>query len=135
MLDHISIAVGDYERAREFYDRVLGTLGHARVMNVDDAPDFIACGYEASEFEPAFWIGAGKGASAGLQPLPPEGQPVAFRAASRTVVDTFHAEALAAGGRDNGAPGIRAHYHPNYYAAFVIDTDGNHLEAVCHDPA
>jgi catechol 2,3-dioxygenase-like lactoylglutathione lyase family enzyme len=134
MLDHISIAVGDYARARDFYDQVLGALGHARVMNLEEAPDFVACGYGASEHEPAFWIGSGTGSGGDQTPQPPEGQHIAFRAPDRAAVDAFHAAGLAAGGTDNGAPGLRPHYHPNYYAAFIIDPDGNHLEAVCHTP-
>lgn len=134
MLDHISIAVGDIERARTFYDAVLASLGHSRVMNVDDAPDFVALGYGASPHEPAFWIGAGKGPDL-RQPEPPEGQHIAFQAQDRAAVDSFHTTALNNGATDNGSPGVREHYHPNYYAAFVIDPDGNHLEVVCHHPA
>jgi catechol 2,3-dioxygenase-like lactoylglutathione lyase family enzyme len=133
MIDHISIAVADIHRARAFYDRALATLGHQRVMDVEDAPDFVGSGYGAREHEPAFWIGAPKPA-APVAP-PPEGHHVAFAAPDRAAVDAFHKEALAAGARDNGAPGLRPHYHPDYYAAFVIDPDGHHLEAVCHRPA
>jgi catechol 2,3-dioxygenase-like lactoylglutathione lyase family enzyme len=133
MIDHLSIAVGDFERARRFYDAVLAPLGGRRLMNIEDAPDFVATGYGVHEGEPAFWIGAGKPARAA--PAPPEGQHIAFAAPDRGAVEAFHRAALAAGGRDNGAPGIRAHYHANYYAAFVIDPDGHHIEAVCHKPA
>jgi catechol 2,3-dioxygenase-like lactoylglutathione lyase family enzyme len=133
MLDHVSITVADIQRARAFYDRVLATLGHRRVMDVEDAPDFVGSGYGASEHEPAFWIGAPK-PPAPVAP-PPDGHHVAFAATDRAAVDAFHEEALAAGARDNGAPGLRPHYHSDYYAAFVIDPDGHHLEAVCHRPA
>ena len=77
--------------------------------------------------KPDFWIGGGK------PNVPPIH--VAFRAASRAQVDAFYRAALAAGGRDNGAPGLRPHYHPNYYGAFVLDPDGHNIEAVCHEPA
>jgi catechol 2,3-dioxygenase-like lactoylglutathione lyase family enzyme len=131
MLDHISLAVADFERATAFYDPVLATLGHKRVMEIGDAPDFIAAGYGAAEHEPAFWIGASREPGAPA-PQAPEGQHVAFVAADRGMVDAFHRVALEAGAADNGPPGIRAHYHPDYYACFVIDPDGHHLEAVCH---
>ncbi|MEJ2116859.1 MAG: VOC family protein, partial [Alphaproteobacteria bacterium] len=94
------------------------------VMNVDD----LASGYgtKAVGWKPAFWIGAGKPA--------PQGH-IAFQAADRPSVDAFYQAALAAGAKDDGGPGLRPHYHPDYYAAFVIDPDGNRLEAVCHKPA
>jgi catechol 2,3-dioxygenase-like lactoylglutathione lyase family enzyme len=133
MLDHISLAVADFARSVAFYDRVLAALGHKRVMEISDAPEFVAAGYGGSEHEPAFWIGAAR-AAGGAAPQPPDGQHVAFAAGSRSMVDDFHAAALSAGGRDNGPPGLRAHYHPDYYACFVIDPDGYHIEAVCHRP-
>ena len=133
MLDHISLAVSDFERSTAFYDGVLGTLGHRRVMEIDEAPDFVAAGYGASEHEPAFWIGASRDPAA-PGPRAPDGQHVAFAAANRNQVDAFYRAALDAGGADNGPPGIRAHYHPDYYACFVIDPDGHHIEAVCHRP-
>ncbi len=130
MIDHLSLRVGDLERSRAFYDRVLATLGYGRTMDVDEA-DYEASGYGPGE-EPTFSIGVGK------EPMPapqPEiGQHIAFAAPDRASVARFHAEALAAGGRDNGAPGLRPEYHPNYYAAFIIDPDGYHIEAVCHQP-
>jgi catechol 2,3-dioxygenase-like lactoylglutathione lyase family enzyme len=133
MIDHLSIVVADIEQARAFYGRVLATLGYRHVMDIEDAPDFVGTGYGGSEHEPAFWIGAPKPAA----PVPPpaDGQHIAFAAPDRAAVDTFYHEALAAGARDNGPPGLRPHYHPSYYAAFVIDPDGHHLEAVCHQPA
>ena len=131
MIDHISLRVGDLERSRAFYDRVLATLGHGRVMDIDEA-DYEGSGYGPGQ-APAFAIGAGK------EPMPaprPEiGQHVAFTAADRATVDRFHQQALAAGGADNGAPGLRPEYHLDYYAAFIIDPDGYHIEAVCHKPA
>ena len=133
MIDHLSVTVADIERARRFYDAVLAPLGGRRMMDVEDEPEFVAAGYGTREGEPAFWIGAGKPARG--VPAPPDGQHVAFTAPDRGAVDAFHRGALAAGGRDNGAPGIRAQYHAHYYAAFVIDPDGNHIEAVCHKSA
>ncbi|MEO1093034.1 MAG: VOC family protein [Pseudomonadota bacterium] len=129
MFDHLSLAVADFDRSRAFYDALLSALGHARVMELDEA-DYIAAGYGVGQ-EPGFWIGAAKPPS----PVRPnEGQHVAFRAADRPTVDAFHAAGLAAGGTDNGPPGLRPDYHPHYYAAFLIDPDGHHLEAVCHQP-
>ena len=131
MIDHLSLPVADFERSRAFYDRVLAALGSHRVMDMEES-DYVAAGYGGSEHEAAFWIGTGKGLAPA--PQPQEGQHIAFSAADRAAVDRFHAEGLAAGGRDNGAPGLRPEYHPNYYAAFVIDPDGHHIEAVCHQP-
>ena len=134
MLDHISLAVADYERSWAFYDQVLAALGHRRVMEITDAPEYVAAGYGASEHEPAFWIGGARepGARrrsrrmASMSPSPRR---------SRAMVDAFYEAALRAGATDNGPPGIREHYHPDYYACFVIDPDGYHIEAVCHRPA
>ena len=133
MIDHISLGVSDLARSRAFYDIVLATLGHRRVLNINDDPDYIASGYGPAEVEPQFWIGCGK--EEVPAPVPPEGQHVAFTAPDRRSVDAFYDAALATGGKDNGRPGLRLDYHPNYYAAFVIDPDGYHLEAVCHKPA
>lgn len=130
MLDHLSLPVSDYVRARAFYDALLDALDHRCVQELDE-PDYVAGGYGSTETEPAFWIGASK---PGQAVVVPEGQHVAFSARTRAQVDAFHAAGLAAGGTDNGAPGLRLHVHPNYYAAFVIDPDGHHLEAVCHLP-
>ncbi len=131
MFDHISLPVSDYARARAFYDVVMAALGHACVLEQDEA-DYIAGGYGDDPDEPAFWVGAGKPPGT---ITPQYGQHIAFRAPDRAAVDAFHAAGLAAGGRDNGAPGLRPHYHPNYYAAFLIDPEGHHLEVVCHRPA
>ncbi len=134
MIDHLSLPVSDYARARAFYDKVLGALGCKVLMEITDAPDFIGAGYGATGSPgPALWIGAARVPVA--PPVTPEGQHIAFHAASRAAVDAFHREALAAGGTDNGAPGLRPHYHPNYYAAFVLDPDGHRIEAVCHGAA
>jgi catechol 2,3-dioxygenase-like lactoylglutathione lyase family enzyme len=129
MIDHLSLVVADIARARAFYDAVLATLGARRVMDFDhDARHASAWG--PSEQRPVFWLASYP--SAGSIPRPPPGQHIAFAAADRAAVDAFHATALAAGGRDDGAPGLRPHYHANYYGAFVIDPDGHRIEAVCH---
>lgn len=128
MLDHLGITVSDYPRSRAFYAQALAPLGHAVVMEV--TPD-ISGGYEGCGFgppgRPQFWVGVGTGTAG-------HGMHIAFTARTRAEVDAFHAAALAAGGRDNGAPGLRPHYHPHYYGAFVIDPDGHNVEAVCHAP-
>lgn len=131
MIDHISLPVSDFDKSRAFYDKALAALGAARRMDLAGA-DYAACGYGLRPDMPVFWIGAAvPPAPAGT---PPHGQHVAFQAENRAAVDAFYREALAAGATDNGAPGLRPHYHPAYYAAFVIDPDGHHLEAVCHRP-
>ena len=117
MLDHIGIPVSDLTRSKQFFVAALAPLGYKVIFDLADA---VGMGAEAF---PAFWIGRGQ---------PRVSLHIAFSASDRGVVDAFHRAALAAGGRDNGQPGVRAHYHPNYYAAFVYDPDGNNIEAVCH---
>lgn len=124
MIDHLSIHVSDIEKARAFYDAALAPLGAQRVMNVDIEERVHASGY-GTDCKPVFWIGEG-------QPTP-QGH-VAFRAVDHAAVNAFYESALAAGATDDGPPGLRPQYHEHYYAAFVIDHDGNHLEAVCHIP-
>jgi catechol 2,3-dioxygenase-like lactoylglutathione lyase family enzyme len=131
MIDHIGFPVSDYARARAFYTRALAPLGYGIVMEVTQqqtghAP---AAGFGA-DGKPDFWIGGEGGEGGSNKPLH-----VAIVAKDRATVDAFYREAIAAGGRDNGAPGIRAHYHPHYYGAFVLDPDGHNIEAVCHAPA
>lgn len=126
MLDHAGFPVSDYARSKAFYLQALAPLGYALVMEVqqheNDAP---AAGFGANG-KPDLWIG-GEG---GLQrPIH-----IAIAALDRAAVDAFYRAAIAAGGKDNGAPGLRPHYHPNYYAAFVLDPDGHNIEAVCHTP-
>lgn len=129
MLDHLGLRVADYARSRAFYERALSPLGYGVVMEVTSAEtggSYQGCGFGSPQ-RPHFWIGTGTdGATSG------SGAHIAFSAASRAVVDAFHAAALAAGGCDNGAPGLRPHYHADYYGAFVIDPDGHNIEAVCH---
>ena len=126
MLDHIGIGVTDYAKAKAFFDRALAPLGIVKIMEVTAAQtgSYDGAGYGMDR--PFFWIGASE------RTTPAH---VAFRAKDRATVDAFHKAALAAGGRDNGAPGLRPHYHPNYYGAFVLDPDGHNIEAVCHEPA
>ncbi len=128
MLDHLGIPVADYRRSRAFYEQALAPLGYAVVMEVtrEMTGAYEGCGF-GPPGRPQFWVGEG-GGEAG------RGMHIAFVAQSRADVDAFHAAAIAAGGSDNGAPGLRPHYHPDYYGAFVIDPDGHNVEAVCHSP-
>jgi len=126
VIDHTGIRVSDLERSRSFYSRALAPLGYAVRRVLDQAVGFGVTAGHGRSFDPGgdFWLGAGEA-------LVPRSH-VAFSASDRAAVDAFHAAALAAGGRDNGAPGLRPHYHPDYYAAFVLDPDGYNIEAVCH---
>jgi len=119
MLDHVTIGVTDAERSKQFYDRALRPLGIARLYAEGES----AAGYGVRP-KAFFWIG--------LKDNPQTGAHVAFTVPDRATVDRFHEEAIAAGGQDNGPPGIRPHYHANYYGAFVLDPDGHNIEAVCH---
>jgi catechol 2,3-dioxygenase-like lactoylglutathione lyase family enzyme len=118
MLDHVTIGVSDVGRSKAFYDRILKPIGIERYAEGD-----VFQGYGANG-KAFFWIG--------LKPHPVTGMHIAFAVQSRALVDIFHSEALAAGARDNGAPGLRPHYHPHYYGAFIFDPDGHNVEAVCH---
>ncbi|MCB9958611.1 MAG: VOC family protein [Rhodospirillaceae bacterium] len=135
MLDHLSLAVRDLERSRGFYDRVLAPLGYARVQDLElDHYAAAAYGYVLDgRPKSVLWIGIGlDGPPDPVVPM--AGFHLAFAAPDRAAVDAFHAAALAAGGRDNGAPGLRPHYHAEYYGAFILDPDGYHIEACCHRP-
>ena len=129
MLDHIGFSVSDLGRSKAFYERALAPLGIVKIMEitVEQTGDNGHVGF-GDGGKPYFWIGD-RADAALTAPLH-----VAFVAADRAAVDAFHQTALAAGGRDNGAPGLRAHYHPSYYGAFVLDPDGHNIEAVCHQP-
>ncbi|HEX7034844.1 MAG TPA: VOC family protein [Pseudomonadales bacterium] len=120
VIDHVTLGVSDIERAGHFYDHVMAALGFRRLW---EKPSMIAYGLEGAD-DFGLQVDAGG---------PRRGTHVAFRAPDRASVDHFHAEALAAGGRDDGAPGPRPQYHASYYAAFVFDPDGNRIEAVCHE--
>ncbi|HVQ08712.1 MAG TPA: VOC family protein [Allosphingosinicella sp.] len=126
MLDHVGVAVADAERSRRFYEQALAPLGIVLIMSV--TPEQTESGGRAHGFgsdgKPYFWVGDNEAVG--------EGTHVAFAASTRAEVRAFHQAALAAGGRDNGAPGLRPHYHPDYYGAFVLDPDGINVEAVCH---
>jgi catechol 2,3-dioxygenase-like lactoylglutathione lyase family enzyme len=128
MIDHIGFAVSDYERAKAFYAKALAPLDYTLVMEVDASVNpsgFPAAGFGASG-KPDFWIGG-----EGKLEKPVH---VAILAKTRAAVDAFHSAALDAGAMDNGAPGLRPHYHQHYYGAFVLDPDGHNIEAVCHTP-
>lgn len=128
MLDHVGFAVTNYARSKAFYEKALRPLGIALLMEVtpEQTGGDAHAGFGENR-KPYFWIGTGA--------KPKGGQHVAFAAADRKSVDAFHAAAIAAGGRDNGKPGPRPHYHADYYGGFVLDPDGNNIEAVCHSPA
>jgi catechol 2,3-dioxygenase-like lactoylglutathione lyase family enzyme len=127
MLDHIGFAVTDLDRSRAFYAAALAPLGITVIMEVtlEQTGDSAHVGFGVTG-KPFFWIDTGHAFGGPLH--------VAFAAADRATDDAFHRAAVAAGGIDNGAPGIRAHYHPDYYGAFVLDPDGHNVEAVCHRP-
>ena len=121
MIDHVSIAVRDLKAAARFYEPLLATLGMTKLGDWPDA----AVGY--GKKYPEFWINRRKD----MAPVAADsGVHICLRAPSVQAVDAFHAAALAAGGSSDGAPGLRAHYHENYYAAFIRDPDGNRIEAV-----
>ena len=122
MFDHVGVNVADFETSRRFFEQALAPLGYRVVM---DFSQYGAAGFGTDE-KPEFWIAARDPRGTGTH--------VAFTAADRATVDAFHQEALVAGGADNGLPGTREEYHPSYYAAFVLDPDGNNIEAVCHAP-
>ncbi|MFD1743979.1 VOC family protein [Rhizobium helianthi] len=127
MLDHIGLSVADLKRSRHFYDSVMPAIGASCVMVVtleESNGTYEGAGYGRNG-KPSFWIGSGGQTKGSLH--------IAFAVHSRAEVDAFYAAALAAGGRDNGAPGLRPHYHPDYYAAFILDPDGHNIEAVCHE--
>jgi catechol 2,3-dioxygenase-like lactoylglutathione lyase family enzyme len=123
MIDHISLCVTDLERARSFYDAVLKPLGYERRWNTEDSSGY---GKPVIHHQALpFWIGQD-------DTVPPWAGHLCFTAPSRAAVDAFYEAALAAGARDNGAPGLRPQYHATYYAAFVVDPDAHRIEAVCH---
>ncbi len=126
MIDHTGVEVSDFGRSKTFYTRALAPIGYELIMEL---PATVTGDTDVAGFgvppKPDFWIAQGK----------PNDPPVhvAFRVGNRLLVDAFYKAAIAAGGRDNGAPGPRPHYHPNYYGAFVFDPDGHNIEAVCHE--
>ena len=126
MIDHVSVVVSDYVKSKAFYLQALAPIGHSQLTELRAT----STGHESAGFchedGSDFWIGQGDAIHPPIH--------IAFRASSRAAVDAFYKAAMAAGGRDNGAPGLRPHYHANYYSAFVLDPDGHNIEAVCHDP-
>lgn len=125
MIDHIGIYVSNLKRSVDFYKAALAPLGITLIMEV---PQEVSGGYEGAGFgsdnKPYFWIGAGKPGKSHSH--------VAFLAKDRATVAAFYAAGIKAGGKDNGLPGLRPHYHENYFGAFVLDPDGHNVEAVCH---
>jgi catechol 2,3-dioxygenase-like lactoylglutathione lyase family enzyme len=121
MIDHAGFGVSDYDRSKAFYSQALAPLGIELLLE----PMGAAAGF-GKDGKPFFWIEA-------TRPVAHEVH-VAFAVDSRELVDAFHAAALEAGGTDNGAPGVREIYHPTYYGGYVLDPDGNNIEAVCHVP-
>jgi catechol 2,3-dioxygenase-like lactoylglutathione lyase family enzyme len=128
MLDHIVLNVSDFARSKAFYQAALAPLGASVIMEVTAEQ---TGGYRGAGFgvrgKPTFWIGNGDPTRGTLH--------IAFAADNRAAVDAFYRAAIEAGAKDNGPPGLRPHYHPDYYGAFVLDPDGHNIEAVCHRPA
>jgi catechol 2,3-dioxygenase-like lactoylglutathione lyase family enzyme len=124
MIDHSGISVSDFEVSKLFYERALAPLGASLLHSVPPehtgGVNVIGFGVDT----PCFWLNEGEAQKPPLH--------FAFKAESRAMVDAFYAAAIRAGGQDNGKPGLRKHYHENYYGAFVLDPDGNNIEAVCH---
>jgi catechol 2,3-dioxygenase-like lactoylglutathione lyase family enzyme len=121
IIDHVGLKATDYKKSMAFYVAALGTLGIKPVAEfTEDGGSYAGFGKD----RPTFWIGDGKNTRGDAH--------VAFIAASRSEVESFYIAAMANGGRDNGKPGLRAHYHPTYYSAYVFDPDGHNIEAVFH---
>lgn len=129
MIDHLGVSVSDFARSKQFYLAALAPIGFELLL---EFPVAVTGRVDTAGFgvapKPEFWVSSGGSANGG-------GVHVAFRVEQRALVDAFYAAAIEAGGRDNGAPGIRAHYHADYYGAFVLDPDGHNIEVVCHQPA
>jgi len=125
MIDHIALQVSDLKKSLHFYDKALTPLGYKRLMEVpkENGQGILVFGWGDS-LQTDFWI------SEGVRNLPR--LHIAFRADNHDQVDEFYKAALAAGGKDNGMPGLRLEYHENYYGAFILDPDGHNIEAVCH---
>ena len=127
MIDHLGLTVSNYAKSKEFYSKALSGIGYSLLMEV---PAAITKTTDVAGFgennKPDFWISEASTSNSHVH--------VAFVVKSRAQVEAFYKLALEAGGKDNGAPGIRPHYHANYYAAFVLDFDGHNIEAVCHSP-
>jgi catechol 2,3-dioxygenase-like lactoylglutathione lyase family enzyme len=126
VIDHTSVVVSDFAKSKQFYGAVLKPIGYELLM---EFPAAVTGHTDVAGFgerpKPDFWISQGTPDRATVH--------VAFRVSVRSLVDAFYAAALAAGGRDNGQPGLRPQYHPHYYGAFVLDPDGHNIEVVCHE--
>ena len=126
MIDHTGVNAGNFAASKSFYVKALRPIGYELLMEL---PASVTGHADVAGFgvppKPDFWI------TSGMPNRPPIH--VAFRVDSRALVDAFYQAALSAGGQDNGAPGLRPHYHPDYYGAFVLDLDGHNIEAVCHE--
>ncbi len=128
MIDHTGVNVSNFEASREFYAAALAPLEYEQLHEFDaSVTGFGSVAGFGEAGKPDFWIAQGEADTPRIH--------VAFRAGTRQKVDAFYDAALGAGGRDNGAPGLRPHYHPDYYGAFVLGPDGHTVEAVCHAPA
>lgn len=127
MIDHTGINVTDPVKSRKFYERALAPLGYQQLKEVPKqyTGGAVVVGYGVPP-KPDFWIAEGETQTPEIH--------IAFSASSRKQVDEFYQAAMAAGGRDNGKPGLRPEYHEDYYGAFVLDPDGHNIEAVCHRP-
>jgi catechol 2,3-dioxygenase-like lactoylglutathione lyase family enzyme len=134
MLDYMTFRVSNLERSRAFYTAALATLGYTESTAFEfDGQKMVGLGFKADGVTKMdTWLVQGPSPHGG--PAITTGCHLCWRAANRAEVDAFYVAAMAAGGKDNGPPGLREHYHPNYYGAFVIDPDGNNVEAVCHLP-
>lgn len=120
MIDHTGVLVSNFAASVAFYERALAPLGYSLMMKpIEGVAGFGADG------KPDFWLATG---------TPTDRVHIGFRAKGRDIVRAFYEAAIAAGGKDNGGPGVRAHYHPHYYGAFVLDPDGHNIEACCHEP-
>lgn len=126
MIDHITFGVVDFDRSTAFYDNAFAPLGVRRLFDVplEHSGGAKVTGY--GDDRPWFWLAEERATTGMLH--------IALRAQNRAAVDAFYTAALAAGGTDNGPPGLRPHYHADYYGAFVLDPDGHNIEAVCHEP-
>jgi catechol 2,3-dioxygenase-like lactoylglutathione lyase family enzyme len=122
VFDHVSVNVSDYEVSKRFYEQTLAPLGYSVQLEL---AEWKMAGFGTEGVASDFWIGEREPLAMGVH--------VAFQAPDHATVDAFHAAGVAAGGTDNGSPGIREQYHPTYYGAYVLDPDGNNVEAVCHD--
>jgi catechol 2,3-dioxygenase-like lactoylglutathione lyase family enzyme len=120
MIDHIGLGVSNYQQSKKFYETALKAINYELIMEFDNVGGF------GENKKPDFWISQ--------EEKPSQKIHVCFACENHEKVDAFYKAAMEAGGKDNGPPGIRAEYHPHYYGAFVLDPDGNNIEAVCHKP-